>query len=147
MIAGACPRSEQWDTIASHFTNVTKLYLDSGFEEDWHDSRFPENWELDMLVVGSAGSEVVQTPIITEGRVRHLALALTTGLRFEGPTTEELVEQFLQDVDSGKEETDYVVVPRRGVRVPIISTPLLATSWMERTYAGADEEAEGSPER
>jgi hypothetical protein len=86
------PTNDQWEALGRHFTGVRYLKVATGFEENWIDDKFPLHWPLDLLLICDAVGERVTTPAILEGRVRHLVLNYTSGLRFEGPTTRELME-------------------------------------------------------
>ncbi|KAK4140177.1 uncharacterized protein C8A04DRAFT_15167 [Dichotomopilus funicola] len=91
-IRGDMPCNEEWEILSQHFPAVRYLSVAAGFEERWTDGKFPLNWPLELLVVSDAGAERVATPAILEGRVRNLVLCYTCGLRFEGPSTKELMK-------------------------------------------------------
>ncbi|KAK3897741.1 hypothetical protein C8A05DRAFT_19550 [Staphylotrichum tortipilum] len=91
-IAGDTPTNDQWVALGQHFTNVRFLIVCTGWNECWVDDDFPLNWPLELLVISDASSERVSTPAIMEGRVKHLVLFYAHGLRFEGPSTEELMK-------------------------------------------------------
>ena len=91
-LMGAVPTNDQWEALGQHFTNVRFLQVESGWEEDWVDAEFPLHWPLELLMIVDAGGERVTTPAILEGRIKHLVLFYTCGLRFEGPVIDDLMK-------------------------------------------------------
>ncbi|KAK4247899.1 hypothetical protein C7999DRAFT_14124 [Corynascus novoguineensis] len=91
-IKGDVPTNDQWELLGQHFTGVRFLFVATGWDENWIDDKFPLNWPLELLMIADAISERISTPVILEGRVKHLVLYFTYGLRFEGPSFEELMK-------------------------------------------------------
>ncbi|KAG7289927.1 hypothetical protein NEMBOFW57_006304 [Staphylotrichum longicolle] len=91
-LKGAVPTNDQWEALAQHFTNVRFLKVATGWDEDWIDDKFPLNWPLELLIIADASGERVRTPAILQGRIKHLVLFYNSGLRFEGPTIDELMK-------------------------------------------------------
>lgn len=103
------PSDKEWSLVANHFSSVDNLELESGFSEMLNDRPIPEHWPLKRLELRSACGEVVQTPFIREGRVPHLSLLLTSGLRFTGPTTNELPKEHKKDVERGEVKAEHII--------------------------------------
>ena len=82
-IVGECPIDSEWKILGSHFRNVRRLWVYSGFNEEWRDAAFPLNWPLELLHISDAGGATVTTPAIVQGRIPHLVLDFTSNLRFE----------------------------------------------------------------
>lgn len=80
------PSNDEWDVLAAHFKNVKKLYVFTGYDENWVDDRFPLQWPLEVLVIGDACGQLITTPAIQEGRIGHLVIFLAAFLGFKGPT-------------------------------------------------------------
>ncbi|KAL2145853.1 hypothetical protein VTI28DRAFT_6150 [Corynascus sepedonium] len=91
-IKGDVPTNDQWEVLGQHFTGVRFLFVATGWDENWIDEKFPLNWPLELLMIADAISERISTPVILEGRVKHLVLYFTHGLRFEGPSFDELMK-------------------------------------------------------
>lgn len=91
-ITGDMPSNDEWEALSKRFDNIRFLKLAAGWDEAWVDDKFPLNWPLELLLVTDAGAELITTPAIMEGRIKHLVLLFTAGLRFEGPTTKELMK-------------------------------------------------------
>ena len=112
----------EWEVLRGHFTHVSDLELDSGFNEDLNDD-IPLDWPLESLsLVGQSGLRV-STPWILEGKVKHLRLYYTCGVRFEGPTSEELTKMHREKIERGEAKEDKVG------EITIINLPLLAYQW------------------
>lgn len=138
------PTNEHWALLAQHFSSVTDLHMDSGWNEELNDADIPLHWPLQRLTLSSACGEVCRSPWIVEGRVPHLVLNYTAGLRFEGPTTKELCrandEAIKEGVKEGPEE-------RGGIKITFV--PDLVDEWMEKKYSkkdGSSADAEGEEE-
>lgn len=86
------PSDDEWETLGRYFPNLRALKVDTGFDECWVDGKFPLSWPLELLVISGACGEAITTPAILEGRIEHLVLLYTASLRFEGPTTAELMK-------------------------------------------------------
>ncbi|KAL2021849.1 hypothetical protein VTK56DRAFT_6623 [Thermocarpiscus australiensis] len=91
-IAGDTPSNDEWVQLGRHLTNLRALKVETGWDECWVDHNFPLTWPLKLLVIASACGERISTPAVLEGRIEHLVLLLTCGLRFEGPRTSELMK-------------------------------------------------------
>ncbi|KAJ6111360.1 hypothetical protein N7523_007421 [Penicillium sp. IBT 18751x] len=126
------PSADDWVLLSSHFTSVENLELESGYDEDLSD-QIPLHWPLQRLELRSATAEVITTPFIQEGRVPHLSLLLTCGLRFEGPTNDELRRQHDEDIKRGDKKADYITVAEgtpEERKVQVTSLPTLVCDWM-----------------
>jgi hypothetical protein len=124
------PSNDQWEALGKHFDNVRFLKVAAGWDESWIDDKFPLNWPLELLVITDAVGERITTPAIMEGRVKHLVLLFTSGLRFEGPTTKELM----------KDAEVLHVIPRKP------KAPDTEQSQAEGELSEAAAEPEGKPE-
>lgn len=115
--------------MSNHFNDIKDLTLHSGWNE-WLNDNIPLHWPLERLVIDSPAGELVTSPFIKEGRVKHLRLAYTMGLRFEGPRNDELVKQYEEKVTKGEEEPFTTV---NGIK--IINLPELVKKWLGEKYA------------
>ena len=79
MLTEDTPNNEIWAILSDHLSNVKDLRLSSGYPEHLNDN-IPQHWPLKRLIIDSACGELVQTPWIIKGRVKHLVLWLTCGL-------------------------------------------------------------------
>ncbi|KAK4034291.1 hypothetical protein C8A01DRAFT_18881 [Parachaetomium inaequale] len=91
-ITGDVPTNDEWEALGQHFTGVRFLNVATGWDENWIDDKFPLNWPIELLIIADAISERISTPAIMEGRIKHLILFFTCGLRFEGPSVKELIK-------------------------------------------------------
>ncbi|KAJ6503317.1 hypothetical protein C8R47DRAFT_1316561 [Mycena vitilis] len=124
------PSDAAWDLLSDHFVSVKDLFMDSGWDERLNDEKIPLHWPLEKLTISSSCGEVCKSPWIVEGRVPHLVLYYTCGLRFEGPTTEELVQAHKE---AGK------VAPRKpGDPISIIWVSDLADEWLKNKHANQE---------
>lgn len=139
-IEDGTPSNTEWSLLGGHFTSVKNLEMDSGFNEDWNDEKLPLHWPLERLLISSACGEVFQSPTVLEGRVKHLILLLTSGLRFEGPTSQELCRADKEAISRGEKEA------RRIGKIEVVYIPELVADWMRKRYASYDEEPEPSQE-
>lgn len=128
MIDDSTPSDLEWRLLGDHLTSVKDLELDAGFEEDLNDKGIPQHWPLERLVFASSCGQVFQSPFVLEGKVEHLALYLTCGLRFEGPTTEELCREYSEAIKSGEKEAEYVG------KIQFTYIPALVSEWMQKEY-------------
>ena len=117
------PSDDDWALISKHFTNVKDLEMSSGWSETLNDS-IPLHWPLERLALIDPCGELVRTPWILEGRVKHLVLAFTAGLRFDGPTNKELVQMHRAEINSGEKKEEKA----KGIKVIFI--PKLAFDWL-----------------
>ena len=129
------PSNAEWDLLGSHFTSIKDIHLDAGFNEEWNDERFPLHWPLERLVISSSISDVCRSPWILEGRVRHLVLAWTMGLRFEGPTSDELYKANNRKIERGEKEENYI-----GGGIKVTYFPELVHEWMAQKYGGTNQQ-------
>lgn len=109
-IEGDTPSDTEWSILGSHFTNVEHLHLRAGFNEDLNDKGIPLHWPLQKLEFSDSVSEVFQSPFILEGRVPHLSLFFTSGLRFEGLTSHELQIEHKEAIKRGDIQGDFITV-------------------------------------
>lgn len=153
-IEGDTPSNDQWAALGEHFTSVRYLNIATGWDECWVDDNFPLNWPLELLVISDASSERVSTPAIMEGRIKHLVLFYASGLRFEGPRTDELMlDAELLDVlprkktgaDAAEPETKTEnEQPSKGEEgeepegIEVYSVPHEWNKWMAGNYQGQE---------
>ncbi|KOC18029.1 hypothetical protein AFLA70_141g002521 [Aspergillus flavus AF70] len=139
------PSDKEWAILGSHFTDIQSLELESGFNEDLNDKELPLHWPLKRCQISSACGEVTRTPHIRQGRVSHLILLLTSGIRFEGPTSSELSKAHSQAIARGEEKADFITV-KEGTpeerQIQITSIPELASKWMINKYEGKEHQLE-----
>lgn len=132
------PSDKEWSLLKNHFSGVENLELDSGFSESLNDRPIPELWPLKRLELRSACSELVQSPFIREGRVPHLSLLLTCGLRFTGPITDELFSEYKKDVERGEVQAEYIIqdegTPEQR-KIEVIHVPEMVGRHMHKHYA------------
>ncbi|KAK4232928.1 hypothetical protein C8A03DRAFT_19892 [Achaetomium macrosporum] len=144
-ITGDSPTDDQWEALGRYFTNVRYLKVFTGWDEEWIDAKFPLNWPLELLLIGDAGGERVTTPVILEGRVKHLVLCYTYNLRFEGPTTKELMKNAEQIGFISRSEPQEA----QPDGIKIYSAPHEWKKWFISKYAGKeislDPENPGGP--
>lgn len=135
------PSDIEWSLLGAHFTSVKDLDINTGYNEDLNDEKMPLHWPLERLLISSACGEVVRSPFVLEGKVKHLILLLTSGLRFEGPTSDELSHANKEAIARGDEESQYITV-REGTpeerKIEIVSIPELAHAWMKEKYTSQD---------
>ncbi|KAH6877059.1 hypothetical protein B0T10DRAFT_496970 [Thelonectria olida] len=124
------PTNDEWEMLGEKFRGVRWLAVDSGFNEDWTDDTFPRHWPLEAVVIASACGHLITTPAILDGGIPHLVLLLTCGLRFEGPTNNELSEM---------DELEDPPVEAQEGELKIIYLPGRVSRWMYNKYAGGCE--------
>ncbi|OKL55423.1 hypothetical protein UA08_09329 [Talaromyces atroroseus] len=127
------PSDLEWSIIGEHFSNIRELEMDTGYNEGFNDRNLPLHWPIERLLISSACAERVQTRFILEGKVKHLTLLLTSGLRFEGPSSEELLRAHHQAIDRGEKEPRFMTLHRgtpeeRKIQVSFL--PELVLDWM-----------------
>ncbi|KAJ7651734.1 hypothetical protein DFH06DRAFT_1475743 [Mycena polygramma] len=126
------PTDADWDLLSDHFMSVKDLSMDSGYRERLNDEKIPLHWPLEKLTISSSCGEVCRSPWILEGRVPHLVFNYTCGLRFEGPTMDELFEAHRA---AGKVE------PRKaGGPITVVYGPALAEAWLRDKHANKDQQ-------
>ncbi|KAK2798617.1 hypothetical protein FQN50_008775 [Emmonsiellopsis sp. PD_5] len=144
------PSDAEWSILGAHFTNVTDLALESGYDEMLNDKEIPQHWPLKSLFISSACAELVQSPFILEGNVNRLVLFFTSSLRFEGPTTDELCKANKEAIARGEEEERFVTVDEgkpEERKISVVSVPSLVQQWISNKYVGSTINCEvpGSP--
>ncbi|KAF4310699.1 hypothetical protein GTA08_BOTSDO13737 [Botryosphaeria dothidea] len=127
------PSDAHWDLLSNHFTSIKHLSMDSGWNEELNDEKIPLHWPLEKLTVSSSCGEVCKSPWILDGRVPHLVLNYTAGLRFEGPTTTELIRA---NADARAAAEPPAPAPSGGVTLTWV--PDLVNDWMAEKYASND---------
>ncbi|KAL2193091.1 hypothetical protein P885DRAFT_72433 [Corynascus similis CBS 632.67] len=133
-IKGDVPTNDQWEVLGQHFTGVRFLFVATGWDENWIDEKFPLNWPLELLMIADAISERISTPVILEGRVKHLVLYFTHGLRFEGPSFEELMKN-AKPVDFLPADEGEIESNQNHDGITIFSFPHEWAKWFQATYA------------
>jgi hypothetical protein len=130
------PSDVEWSILGRHFTSVTDLEMESGWNEELND-KIPLYWPLERLHISSACSAVVKSPFILEGRVKHLILLLTSGLRFEGPTNDELSRKQNEDIARGDAEAECITA-NKGTpeerKIEVTYIPELVSRWFSEKY-------------
>ncbi|PKY00006.1 hypothetical protein P168DRAFT_330593 [Aspergillus campestris IBT 28561] len=133
------PPHIEWSLLSKHFRNVRDLELHTGFNEELTDEGIPAHWPLRRLFISDACAEVFRSPFVLEGKVESLVLLGTSGLRFEGPTSEELYRTHGDAVSRGDKEPRYVTV-QEGTpeerKIELIWLPDLVVDQMNKRYAG-----------
>lgn len=143
------PSDAEWALLGEHFNNVDDLLLSTGWSEELNDEKLPLHWPLKRLMIDSASGDVVQSPFVLEGKVEHLALLLTSGLRFEGPTNEEFAHLYKESVEKGDIEGQYVTVDEgtpEERKVEIIFFPKIIRKWMDDKYS-KPQDPESQPKK
>jgi hypothetical protein len=135
------PSDVEWSLLGAHFSSVKDLDISTGFNEDLNDERMPLHWPLERLLISSACGEVFRSPFVLEGKVKHLILLLTSGLRFEGPTSAELCRANTEAIARGDAKEEYMTVHKgtpKERKIAIVSIPALAFDWMKEKYTSQD---------
>ncbi|KAJ5577536.1 uncharacterized protein N7459_006500 [Penicillium hispanicum] len=139
------PSDPEWALLSAHFSGVEDLEMNSGFDEELNDKNLPLHWPLQRLTLSSACAELVQSPFIRQGRVPHLSLFFTCGLRFEGPTSDALYREHRAAVDRGDKKAEYLTV-REGTpdekKIEITFLPGLVAEHMNQLYAGPEKKVD-----
>lgn len=140
-IDGDTPSDAEWKLMGAHFNDVQNLEIESGYNEELNDALIPTHWPIERLLISSSCGERFSSPFVLEGRVKHLILLLTAGLRFEGPTSSELSRANKEAIERGEAKAEYVTV-REGTpeerKIQIISLPGLAFDWLRDKYTNPD---------
>lgn len=143
------PSDKEWALLGAHFSKVENLELESGFNEELNDKHIPSHWPLQRLELRSTCGELVQSPFVLQGRVSHLSLLLTCGLRFTGPTTDELLRLHKEEVERGETQAEYITrnegTPEEK-RVEVIHVPDMVCRHMNKFYADSDTNPNPNPE-
>ncbi|KAE8149001.1 hypothetical protein BDV25DRAFT_141215 [Aspergillus avenaceus] len=139
------PSDEEWTILGSYFPNIQSLEMDTGFNEDLQDKEMPLHWPLMRYRLSSACEELFQSPHVRQGRVNHLILLLTSGLRFEGPTSKELVRRHKEAISRGEVKAKYLTV-KEGTpeerKIELTSIPELVNDWLNNKYTAEDPQLE-----
>jgi hypothetical protein len=109
-VEGDTPSDTEWTILRSHFANIESLYLRAGYNEDLNDGGIPLHWPLQKLEFSDSVSEVFRSPFVLEGRVSHLSLFFTCGLRFEGSSSHELQLEHRERIKRGEVEGDFITL-------------------------------------
>lgn len=112
--------------------------MDTGFNEELNDEKLPLHWPLERLLVSSACAEVFRNRFVLEGKVKHLILLLTSGLRFEGPTTVELCRADKETIARGEKEPNYITLYEgtpEEKKLELTAIPELVLQFMKEKYA------------
>ncbi|KAF7159485.1 hypothetical protein CNMCM5623_004823 [Aspergillus felis] len=146
-IEESTPSDKEWSILGEHFTNIRDLEMDSGYDEGLNDKEMPLHWPLERLEISSASGQVIQTPFILQGRVKHLALIFTSGLRFEGPTNAELQRVNREAIERGEATPRYITLDegtpaKRTIEVTYI--PELVAQWMTDKYSKPHPQVESA---
>lgn len=96
--------------MSEHFNGVQNLEMNTDFNEELNDGKIPVHWPVERLLISSACAEGFCSPFVLEGRVKHLILLLTSGLRFEGPTTANLCRANKEAIARGETEAEYLTL-------------------------------------
>ncbi|KAF7585247.1 hypothetical protein BBP40_011598 [Aspergillus hancockii] len=139
------PSNKEWAILGSHFPNIQSLELDTGYQEMLNDEELPLHWPLERYKLSSACGELIQSPHIRQGRVNHLILLLTSGLRFEGPTTKELVSEHKKAIARGEAEAQYITVGKgtsEEKKIELTWIPDLVHKWLHNKYDGKEASLE-----
>ncbi|KAF7161908.1 hypothetical protein CNMCM5623_007323 [Aspergillus felis] len=133
------PSDVEWELLGNYFSNIKDLEMRTGFNEELNDAELPTHWPLERLLVSDACAEVFLSPFVLEGRVKHLVLLLTSGLRFEGPTSAELYRANTEAISRGEKEAKYMTV-RKGTpeekKIELVFLPELVAESMNERFAG-----------
>ncbi|KAK2814185.1 hypothetical protein FQN49_008270 [Arthroderma sp. PD_2] len=135
------PSDTEWSLLSKHFTSLKNLELEAGHNEELNDKSMPTHWPLERLQISSSCASLVENPYILDGRVKHLILLLTSGLRFEGPTSKELQDEHKAAIERGEEKADFITV-HEGTpeerKIEITYLPGMVSKWMFNKYANGD---------
>lgn len=143
------PSDTEWALLGSHFSKVENLELESGWNEDLNDKNIPLHWPLRRLELRSASSEVVQSPFVRQGRVSHLSLLYTCGLRFVGPPSNELYRNCQEEVARGERQLESFTFNEGTPEersISIFSLPELVAEHMNKYYCGPDQRVDPANE-
>lgn len=135
------PTDEEWALLGNHFSGVENLEIDSGFHEQLNDKHIPSQWPLQRLEIRSACGELVQSPFVRQGRVPHLSLLLTAGLRFMGPATKDMLRAHKEEVKRGEATAEYITINEGSPeerKVKFVNIPDLVSDYMNKHYGGSD---------
>jgi hypothetical protein len=137
------PSDVEWAVLGDHFNIVNNLEMDTGWNEELNDAKMPLHWPLQRLQISSACGEVFRSPFVLEGGVKNLILLLTSGLRFEGPTSKELCKANEEAISRGEAEARYMTVHKgtpEEKKIGLVMIPELVSQWMCEKYSRQEEE-------
>ncbi|WEW58559.1 hypothetical protein PRK78_004027 [Emydomyces testavorans] len=120
------PSDTEWAILGDHFTSVTELEMDTGFDEALNDAKMPLHWPLKRYEVASACGELVRSPFILEGKVEHL----------------NLLAAHKEAVAKGEKEPKHLNVTGdnpEGRKIEFIYIPELASQWMTKHIGQSGE--------
>ncbi|KAF3401881.1 hypothetical protein F1880_009906 [Penicillium rolfsii] len=147
-VEGDTPSDTEWTILGSHFSNIEHLYLRAGFNEDLNDKGIPLHWPLQKLEFSDSVSEVFRTPFVLEGRVSHLSLFFTCGLRFEGLTSHEIALQHREAIKRGEIEADFVTL-HEGTpderKIEVTYLPSLVADHINKIFSDPEREQKEPP--
>ncbi|RAH85542.1 hypothetical protein BO86DRAFT_445465 [Aspergillus japonicus CBS 114.51] len=139
IIQNDTPSDAEWAILGLHFPLIRNLEIHTGYNEDLNDRHIPSHWPLSRLLISSASGTLTQTPFIRQGRVSHLILDYTSGLRFEGPDNQELQRRHKDAIARGEAKPEYITV-HKGTpeerKIEVVFLPLLAMAWLDAKYGG-----------
>lgn len=145
LIKNDTPSNAEWSVIDDHFSSVTDLEMNTGFNEELNDKAILSHWPIERLLISSACGEVFRSPFVLEGKVKHLVLLLTCGLRFEGPASQELIDSHKEAIARGDAEAKYITV-KKGTpeerKIEILNVSELVFAWMKQKYTGPNSESD-----
>ncbi|KAJ5626152.1 hypothetical protein N7510_002461 [Penicillium lagena] len=135
----------EWALLGKHFSKINNLEMDAGINEELNDKHMPLHWPLQRLLLSSACGEIIESSWVRQGRISHLIMYLTHGLRFEGPTSKELVRMNEEAIAHGEKEQQFFAV-KEGTpeerKISIVSIPELVNEWMNNKYSNPDATVE-----
>lgn len=123
------PSNTEWAILGDHFTSVCELEINSGFNEDLNDKDMPVHWPLERLVLSGVCGEVTRSPHILQGCIKHLILYFTMELRFEGPTSDELLHMNQEAIACGEAKIQYL---SRQSDIQLVNMSQLGKEWMAK---------------
>ncbi|KAL9619757.1 MAG: hypothetical protein Q9160_005688 [Pyrenula sp. 1 TL-2023] len=143
------PFDSEWAALGDHFTSIRNIEVNAGYNEYLRDEKLPLHWPLERICFTSSCGEAFRSPWILEGRIKHLMLFLTSGLRFEGPTTLELLQANQEAIAQGKREKQTFEA-HKGTpdqqEIEIMSVPDLVHEWISDKYAGKSQPEDSGTE-
>lgn len=139
------PSDTEWALLGKHFSKINNLEMDTGFNEELNDKYMPLHWPLQRLLLSSACGEIIESPWVRQGRISHLIMYLTHGLRFEGPTSRELTRMNEEAIARGEKEQQFFTV-KKGTpeerKISVVSIPELVNEWINNKYSNPDATVE-----
>ncbi|KAJ5691802.1 hypothetical protein N7462_001225 [Penicillium macrosclerotiorum] len=143
------PSDTEWGILGSHFSNIQNLELIAGFDEQLNDKKMPLHWPLERLQLSDSVSELLQSHHVQAGLVSHLSLFFTSGLRFEGPTSNELNNEHKAAIGRGEAKRNIITV-NEGTpderQLEITYLPELVSNYMNRHMSDLERTIKEAPE-